>query len=115
VLVSWQTHVEEPQFAAGVAGLAGSSAVQPPGGPRVFVTGTVALDAADFAQMLADPTWIAAARGVVLHEIGHLVGLAHVSDPGQLMHPSSGDVADFGPGDLSGLAALGRGERIPDV
>ncbi|WP_456567930.1 matrixin family metalloprotease [Blastococcus sp. SYSU DS0539] len=115
VLVSWQTEVETPEFATGTAGLAGSASVEPPGGPRVFVTGTVQLDAAAFADMLADPVRLAGARAVVLHELGHLVGLAHVADAGQLMYPSTSAVLDFAPGDLSGLVELGRGECVPSV
>ncbi|MDP9497989.1 MAG: M10 family metallopeptidase domain-containing protein [Actinomycetota bacterium] len=44
----------------------------------------------------------------LLHELGHLVGLAHVEDPGQLMHPQ-GRIAAYGAGDLRGLAAAGSG------
>lgn len=115
VLVSWQTEAENPEFATDVAGLAGSAAVEPPGGPRVFVTGTVELDAAAFDHMLADPVGTAGARAVLLHELGHLVGLAHVSDGAQLMYPSTSTVLDFAPGDLSGLVELGRGECVPGV
>jgi hypothetical protein len=47
---------------------------------------------------------------VVLHELGHILGLDHVKDPDQLMysgrHPRFG-VTDFGPGDLEGLRHLG--------
>jgi hypothetical protein len=115
VLVSWQTEAENPEFATDVAGLAGSAALEAPGGPRVFVTGTVELDAAAFDRMLADQTGIAAARAVLLHELGYLVGLAHVSDGGQLMYPATSAVLDFAPGDLSGLVELGRGECVPGV
>ena len=44
----------------------------------------------------------------VLHELGHLVGLAHVDAPAQLMYPQ-GHIASFAPGDLRGLAAAGSG------
>ena len=115
VLVAWQTEAENPELATDVAGLAGSAAVEAPGGPRVFVTGTVELDAAAFDRMLADQSGVAAARAVVLHELGHLVGLAHVSDGGQLMYPTTSAVLDFAPGDLSGLVELGRGECVPGV
>ena len=41
-------------------------------------------------------------RRLVLHELGHLVGLDHVDDTGELMDPSL--AADgWGPGDLVGL------------
>jgi hypothetical protein len=52
---------------------------------------------------------------VVLHELGHLVGLDHVRDRGELMFPTANDVVGYGPGDLQGLAALGRGACFSDV
>lgn len=45
---------------------------------------------------------------VVLHELGHAVGLGHVSDPAQVMYPQvKGGYADLGAGDRAGLRALG--------
>jgi hypothetical protein len=44
---------------------------------------------------------------VILHELGHLMGLGHVRAAGELMHPSGGGVVDFGPGDREGLRQLG--------
>ncbi|MGH2640544.1 MAG: matrixin family metalloprotease, partial [Actinomycetota bacterium] len=47
---------------------------------------------------------------VLLHELGHIMGLDHVKDPDQLMysgrHPSYG-LQGFGAGDLEGLRHLG--------
>jgi hypothetical protein len=47
---------------------------------------------------------------VLLHELGHIMGLDHVKDPAQLMYsgrfPSYG-IHDFGAGDLEGLRRLG--------
>jgi len=46
---------------------------------------------------------------VLLHELGHAVGLGHVADPGQVMNPTATNFpARFGSGDLAGLAAVGR-------
>ena len=48
---------------------------------------------------------------VLLHELGHIMGLDHVKDPDQLMysgrHPNFG-LRDYGDGDLEGLRRLGR-------
>jgi hypothetical protein len=52
----------------------------------------------------------------VLHELAHLVGLNHVSSPSNLMNTEmEPGVTDFGAGDLTGLAALGRGTCLPDL
>lgn len=114
VLVTWETAEDNPDLVT-AAGMAGSSWLSYPGEPSVYVTGSVVLDSEDFEEMLAWPGGWAAARAVVLHEIGHLVGLDHVADPGQLMYPEAGAVLDFAPGDLTGLAELGRGECVPGL
>jgi hypothetical protein len=44
---------------------------------------------------------------VILHELGHLMGLGHVERPGEIMHPAGGGVVDLGPGDREGLRQLG--------
>jgi hypothetical protein len=47
---------------------------------------------------------------VVLHELGTSLGLDHVTAAGQLMYPQGQPgMTDFGAGDLTGLAARGRG------
>lgn len=49
-------------------------------------------------------------RGALLrHELGHLVGLAHVAERTQLMYPTSRRPHDFAAGDRAGLARLGQG------
>ena len=114
VLITWETSQENTELIRN-AGLAGSTAVGLTGEPRVYVTGTVVLDADDFEQMLAMPDGWGLARSVVLHEMGHLVGLDHVDDPIQLMYPESGTALDYATGDLTGLAQLGQGECVPDL
>lgn len=48
---------------------------------------------------------------VLMHELGHLVGLAHVSDPNEVMFTSQAGpgnpLDDWGPGDREGLHELG--------
>jgi hypothetical protein len=88
-----------------VVGLGGSTMLTDGTGYRRYVTGMVALKASFFrqadAQGLHDEE-----EAVVLHELGHVLGLDHVDDPGQLMFPSV-TRTDYGPGDLEGLAELG--------
>ncbi|MGH9150215.1 MAG: matrixin family metalloprotease, partial [Acidimicrobiales bacterium] len=49
---------------------------------------------------------------VILHELAHIVGLGHASDPAQLMYPETADQttrpANFAAGDRAGLRWLGR-------
>lgn len=71
----------------------------------VYVSGWVAINADD-----PNPPgfYVPGQQGpVILHELGHLMGLGHVRVAGELMHPSGGGVVDFGPGDREGLRLLG--------
>ena len=42
-----------------------------------------------------------------MHELGHAVGLGHVSNIGDAMYPTVRGLAAYGPGDLEGFAAVG--------
>ncbi|WP_299959143.1 matrixin family metalloprotease [uncultured Modestobacter sp.] len=113
VLITWDTVAEQPDFAADVAGQAGSLAVSVGDGSAVYVTGAVELDAAQFTEIVGRPGGQAVARAIVLHEFAHLVGLDHVDDPAQLMYPTTSAVLDFAAGDLTGLSRLGAGACVP--
>ena len=116
VLISWVTHSENPDFATDVLGQGGSFPVDLPYEPSVYVTGQVELDPRQLASILHWPNGNQVVRAIVLHELGHLVGLDHVTDASQLMYPQSqSDVTEFGAGDLTGLAALGSGTCVPEL
>ena len=88
--------------AAGIAG-----PLTPDPGPQdIYVSGVVAINVADpNPPGFAEP----GDQGpVVLHELGHVMGLGHAKQDGELMQPSGGGVTGFGPGDLEGLRELGR-------
>jgi hypothetical protein len=71
----------------------------------VYVSGWIALNADDPNLPGFD---LPGQQGpVILHELGHLMGLGHVHAVGEIMHPSGGGVVDLGPGDLEGLRQLG--------
>lgn len=105
VVVAWATEEEVPELADDVAGVAGSVAVETSFGRREYVTGWVVLDADAFSSFFNGPRKL---QAVVDHEFGHLVGLAHVKDHDQLMHPSASRTYRFAAGDLQGLRRLGR-------
>jgi hypothetical protein len=104
VLIAWATPEEVPDLAGKVAGIGGSVAVGPPGRMR-YVTGQVMLDRDLFASF--DAGEAASAQAIVDHELGHVVGLGHVEDPGELMYEHGLERTAYGPGDREGLARLG--------
>jgi hypothetical protein len=109
VLVTWATAAEVPQLEGNVAGIGGSVPVPGPDGVTWYATGGITLDMDSFAAMETMPNGRALMRAVVLHEFGHVVGLAHVHDAGELMNGDNVGLLDYGPGDLRGLAEVGSG------
>ena len=69
----------------------------------------MALDAGAFAEMADQSTGFEQSRAIIMHELGHVVGLDHVDDPDQLMFPRTTGRLDWGAGDRRGLAAMGAG------
>lgn len=115
VLLAWATPTEVPDFGLDIIGEAGPAAETSTTGRTAFVSGTLYLDAAKLAGLHTE-LGEGAARAVVLHELGHLVGLDHIDAPEQIMFPRSSTAAtEFGAGDRAGLAALGRGPCQPDL
>lgn len=116
VLVAWATPDEVPDFGVDIVGEAGSIRVGTPSGDEAFVSGAVFLDPTSYRQ-IARQAGRPAADAVILHEFGHLVGLAHVNDAKQVMFPRSepDSPTSYQRGDLAGLAALGRGACQPDI
>ena len=106
-LVSWAGPSEVSQLKGRVAGIGGSVAVSVEGDRYRYVTGGVTLDRSVFRQLAETADGRREARAIVLHEFGHLVGLAHVQDRGELMNADNLGRLDFGPGDLAGLARVG--------
>ncbi len=119
VLIAWTNPNEYPTLAGDIAGYGGSAStfVVGSGNPdRVFVSGAIALDAPQISDIFKDPKGTAEVVAIVEHELGHVVGLKHVTDKTQIMYPEGQPGVDaYGTGDLRGLALLGRGSCHPEV
>jgi hypothetical protein len=117
VLITWADGASVPELAGPVLGLGGATSASAPDGPLVYVSGVLALDSTDIAATMAQPDGADRARAIVQHELGHLVGMAHVGDPSELMFTEESPLQtdDWGSGDRVGLARLGRGSCFPEM
>lgn len=108
ISISWQDGDAIAELTDHVAGLGGSRVLTNPDGSERLVAGTIALSR-DYYTLLEEQGRDAEARAVLLHELGHVLGLAHVEDPGELMYSDNIGRTAYGPGDLAGLRVLGKG------
>ena len=108
VLVAWTDQNQAPKLAGNVIGLGGAAAASVHGRERL-VSGILYFDAPELSLIAQRPTGFASMRTVMLHEIGHLLGLGHVQDTTAVMYPSDDAQGDYNAGDLRGLAYAGSG------
>lgn len=106
VVVAWALPSDTDLFTSGSVGEGGSTWSGFPD-HEVYVTGLVVIDASQNAKLSAG--FGGHSLGAVLmHELGHVVGLDHVQDTSQMMYPTvTGKTAAWGTGDLAGLRQLG--------
>jgi len=111
ISVSWQDQASLEGMTDDVAGLGGSPWITTPSGGERYVAGAIALSQPYYAEL--------AQRGdhdeelaVLLHEFGHVFGLAHVHSSAELMNQQNTGLTHFGPGDLQGLRLLGQGPCV---
>lgn len=110
VLVAWADEDEVEELEGNVAGVGGAVA-QSSGADGWFryVTGQVTLDSEVYDDLDDERGGEEQMRAILLHELGHLVGLDHVDSPAELMYADNVGQPDFSTGDRNGLVALGRG------
>jgi hypothetical protein len=109
ILVAWTDPLVVPALDGSALGFGGNSATTAPEGDQFYVTGSVFLDAEQLGSAEVDADLHALAATALRHGLGHVLGLDHVGDPGQLMSPAGSGARQFGAGDLTGLAMLGNG------
>jgi hypothetical protein len=97
VLIVWLDRYQAQQLDGNVVGLGGSRITEVNGVER-FVIGQVTLDSNE-----KDPF---VTRMVLEHELGHVLGLDHTDDSGQLMYRSYHGQKALGKGDVAGLQRL---------
>lgn len=108
ISVSWQDADSIAELSGNTIGLGGSRIATSAAGTQHLVAGTVALSD-EFYASLAERGDHAESLAVLLHEFGHVFGLAHVDSRNELMAAENSGRKTFGTGDLRGLRLLGKG------
>lgn len=105
VAIAWATPDEVSDLEGTVAGIGGPTYRWSDGEDPRPASGFAIVDASeDLSPAFTDG---ASEGAVLLHELGHVFGLAHVDDPNRTMAPSTNpDISGhYQPGDLAALAA----------
>jgi hypothetical protein len=104
VVIGWGSEEDFPGLEGSIAGLGGARSDGAAGRSYLY-TGNIVLDTDVFtaATIARRPV---ALEAIVLHELGHVVGLGHVDDPDELMAERHSRQDGWGPGDREGLEVL---------
>ena len=110
ILLAWAPDLgPETTSGAQPAGQGGSEYRTNGDGETVYVSGAAVFNASvDLRSGYGGETW----GQVIVHEMGHVVGLDHISDPASVMNPMMTlRPATWGEGDRRGLWQLGLGRQ----
>jgi hypothetical protein len=109
VLVAWgEPGTGNLSDSGGESGVTSVVWVTNTAGHNVYISGQVMFDSTQYYT----PGFVkgTVSRGaLILHELGHLAGLGHVTDPNDIMYPVIGHMTHYGAGDVAGLGLLGAG------
>ncbi|HVX52923.1 matrixin family metalloprotease [Nocardioides sp.] len=110
LVIAWTTPRRVPALAGDVVGIGGPGASyhRDQTGWEITSAG-VAIDRAAAAHLPRGMVDGPSLMSLLLHELGHAMGLGHVASKSEVMHEGLGPWSrpHYGPGDLAGLAALG--------
>lgn len=103
VLIAWKHLGKADGADHGFAGVGGPQAPVLAGTTYEYVSGFVLMNA-------DDPVPANLLRPILMHELGHVMGLDHVSLPQDIMDPAGTVTPNqtWGPGDLAGLQKVGK-------
>jgi len=110
IIVGWSDGSTTSDLEGHVSGVGGSTAIPGAYGDQRFLrSGVVILDGPEMEPLLASTAGAQQVKAIMMHELGHVLGLAHVADASELMHETNDDQVTWGAGDLQGLAIAGAG------
>lgn len=110
VVIGWSDSGALAALEGTVVGVGGSSVVPAAKGDGEYLAaGSVVIDVDDAQDLLDGFDGDAVLRAVIMHELAHVVGLAHVDDEAELMSPANRWKTEWGPGDRTALALAGSG------
>jgi hypothetical protein len=108
VLIAWVSGDNDLRLKMPKLGLGLPIPVKNDAEQLIYVTGLIGLNAGYQAPSgFAKTTDLGS---VIMHELGHLVGLGHVGSHSEVMHPTANQKSAtvWGPGDTLGLLLLGK-------
>ena len=101
IYLSFVTDASSERLGGQTVGLGSPSQVMTQS--KEIVTGT-AVFRTDHVSSASDR----ADRSLYLHELGHVLGLAHASDEGNIMYPVVSDHLELGAGDVAGVRTMAK-------